>query len=113
MKKSEILEASAFSNYVRMSPMKIRRVLNQVRGRSYNEALLILKFLPQKSSILILKVLCSAASNARQRFNINESSLFIKEARVDAGPILKRFQPHAQGRGFPIKKYLSHIIIAV
>lgn len=112
MKISESLEASAFSNYVRVSPMKVRRILDQVRGRSFSEAVLILKFLPHKSSLLILKVLCSAASNAKQRFSINESSLFIKEAKVNTGPILKRFQPHAQGRGFPIKKYLSHIIIA-
>lgn len=113
MKKKDILEAEAFSRYVRISPIKVRRILDQIRGRSYNEALLILKFMPHKSCSLIIKVLCSAVANAKQRFNLSESSIFITEARADEGPVLKRFRPHAQGRGFPIKKSLSHIVSAV
>nr|YP_010700334.1 ribosomal protein L22 [Flexiglena variabilis]WCH63476.1 ribosomal protein L22 [Flexiglena variabilis] len=113
MKDSKILEAKAFSRYVRISPLKVRRVLDQVRGRSYNEALLILQFLPNKSSNIILKVLQSAVSNAKKNLGFLESSIFISEARVDEGPVLKRFRPHAQGRGFPIKKSMSHIIRAI
>lgn len=103
-------EAKAISKYIRMSPFKIRRVLDQLRGRSCKEAKMILKFLPYRSCYPISKVLNSAIANAKQKFNTDDSVLFISEARVDSGPILKRFCPHAQGRGFPIKKYLSHII---
>jgi len=100
-------EACAFSRYVRISPSKIRRVLNQVRGRSCDEAIMILKFLPYKSAPILSKVILSAVSNAKHLFE--STSFFISEARVDEGPILKRTCPHAQGRGFPIKKQMSHI----
>lgn len=113
MNKFEDLEVVAYSRYIRMSPFKIRRVLDQVRGRPYNEVILILKFMPYRSCSLILKTLNSAASNARGKFGLDASSLVLSEARVDSGPQLKRFRPHAQGRGFPIKKRMSHLISAV
>lgn len=108
----ENLEVVAFTRYIRMSPFKIRRILDQIRGRSFNEALLILKFMPYKSCSVILKTLLSASANAKFKFDVDESSLIVSEARVDAGPQLKRFRPHAQGRGFPIKKRISHLISA-
>nr|YP_010700225.1 ribosomal protein L22 [Euglena deses]WCH63369.1 ribosomal protein L22 [Euglena deses] len=115
MRKKEKLEATSFSRYIRMSPSKIRRVLNQLTDRTCEEAFILLKFLPLKSSPIISKVLNSAVSNYNQMFNVTSlpSSLKIIEARVDSGPILKRFCPHAQGRGFPIKKQTSHIISVV
>ncbi len=106
-------EGIAFSRYVRMSPFKLRRILDQIRGRSYNEAILILKFMPYKACFPILKVVMSAASNAKSDTDVKDSLLYISEARADQGPILKRFRPHAQGRGFPIKKYMSHIVSLV
>lgn len=113
MKNINKLEASAFSRYIRISPFKVRRILDQIRDRSYEEAVMILRFMPYKACSPILKTLQSAAANAKNKFNISDSSLFIAEARADSGPILKRFQPHAQGRGFPIKKQMCHIIIKV
>ena len=110
MKESEKLEAVAFSKYIRMSPFKVRRILDQIRGRSYRDALLILLFMPYKACSVILKVVRSAAANARNKYNISSFSFIISEARADAGPTLKRFRPHAQGKGFPIKKRMSHII---
>jgi large subunit ribosomal protein L22 len=111
MKESEKLEAVAFSKYIRMSPFKVRRILDQIRGRSYYDALLILLFMPYKACSVILKVVRSAVANARKKYNISSSlSFIISEARADAGPTLKRFRPHAQGKGFPIKKRMSHII---
>ena len=110
MKNINKLEASAFSRYIRMSPFKVRRILDQLRGRSYEESLMILKFMPYKACLPILKTLESAGANARNKFNVSDSSLYISEARADAGPTLKRFRPHAQGRGFPIKKQMCHII---
>ena len=112
MNKVENYEAVAFARYIRMSPFKVRRVLDQIRGRSFNDALLIVKFMPYKSCPVILKTLLSAAANAKFKFNIDDSLLYICEARVDSGPQLKRFRPHAQGRGFPIKKRISHLISA-
>lgn len=110
MKNINKLEASAFSRYIRMSPFKVRRILDQLRGRSYEESLMILKFMPYKACLPILKTLQSAGANAKNKFNVSDSSLYISEARADAGPTLKRFRPHAQGRGFPIKKQMCHII---
>lgn len=112
MKSYESISAYAFSRYIRISPFKVRRILNQLKGRSCNEALIILKFMPYKSSPIISKVISSAVANAKLKLDLNpkEGSFFITEARVDSGPILKRFCPHAQGRGFPIKKRMSHII---
>lgn len=103
-------EGVAFSRYVRISPFKVRRILDQIRGRSYSEAVLILKFMPYKACVPILKVVMSAAANIKLSRDVKDSSLYISEARADAGSILKRFRPHAQGRGFPIKKYMSHIV---
>lgn len=100
----------AFSRYVRISPFKVRRIIDQIRGRSSNEALLILKFMPYKSCPVISKLIISAVSNAKSTLNLDDSRYFlINEIRVDEGPALKRFCPHAQGRGFPIKKRFSHI----
>lgn len=106
-------EAKAFSKYLRVSPFKVRRILDQIRGRSYNDSLIILKFMPYKCCYPILKVLLSAVSNAKEMYNFDESNIFITEAKADSGPILKRFRPHAQGRGFPIKKPMCHIVIKV
>lgn len=113
MEQIKRFQGVAFSRYVRMSPFKVRRILDQIRGRSYNEALMILKFMPYRSCSVILKTVLSAASNARNQFKLEDSLMFISEARADAGPSLKRFRPHAQGRGFPIKKQMSHIISVI
>lgn len=113
MKTKENNESVAFSRYIRISPQKIRRVLNQVKGRKIEEALSILKFLPSKSSPIITKVLLSASSNLKNKLNVEKNLIFIKEVRVDEGPVLKRFCPHAQGRGFPIRKRTSHISVLV
>ena len=106
-------EAKAISRYVRVSPVKVRRILNQIRGRSYQEAVIILKYMPYKVCSLILKIVFSAVSNAKQSFGKSDSFFVISEARADEAPFLKRFRPHAQGRGFPIKKRMSHIIIKI
>lgn len=74
------------------------------------EALLILKFMPYKSCLIVSKVILSAMSNAKSNFGLSNESFRIVEARVDDGPFMKRFCPHAQGRGFPIKKRMSHIV---
>lgn len=110
MRDKKISNIYSTSKYVRVSPLKVRRIIDQIRNRTCNEALLILKFMPQKSCSLVSKVISSAVSNAKNNLGWQEKSLFILEARVDDGPFLKRFCPHAQGRAFPIKKRMSHIV---
>lgn len=103
----------AFSRFVRISPSKVRRILDQIRGRSVNEALIILKFMPYKVCPIISKVISSAVANEKIKLTSKEGLLSITEARADEGPVLKRFCPHAQGRGFPIKKRMSHITSSI
>lgn len=106
-------EVQAVSKYVRMAPNKIRRVLRQIQGKSYLEALLLLKFLPYASCEPIIKVLESAVANAKNNTGLNEADLVITKAFVDQGPVMKRFRPRAQGRAYRILKHTSHITIIV
>ncbi|MGI0485331.1 50S ribosomal protein L22 [Pantanalinema rosaneae CENA516] len=106
-------EVKAIARYVRMSPHKVRRVLDQIRGRSYREALIILEFMPYRSCEPILKVLRSAAANAEHNEGIDRASLLVSQAYADQGPTLKRFRPRAQGRAYQIRKPTCHITIAV
>ena len=107
------LQVKATAKFVRMSPFKVRRVLDQIRGRSYREALIILEFMPYKACEPILKVLRSAVANAEHNNGFDPVALYISEAYADQGPTLKRFRPRAQGRAYQIKKPTCHIAIAV
>lgn len=115
MKKPSLQEneVRAVSKYIRMSPSKVRRVLQQITGRSYKEALLLLEFMPYASCKPIIKVLQSAAANAKNNFGFDETNLIVKSAFVDQGPVMKRFRPRAQGRAYRILKATSHITVIV
>lgn len=106
-------EVKASARYIRMSPFKVRRVLDQIRGRSYREALIILEFMPYKACEPILKVLRSAVANAEHNVGHTPADLVITQAFADQGPVLKRFRPRAQGRAYQIRKPTCHITIAV
>ncbi|NJN72852.1 MAG: 50S ribosomal protein L22 [Limnothrix sp. RL_2_0] len=106
-------EVKAIARYIRMSPRKVRRVLDQIRGRSYREALIILEFMPYRSCDPILKALRSAVANAEHNEGLDPASLVVSTAFADAGPVLKRFRPRAQGRAFQIRKPTCHITVAV
>ena len=106
-------EVKAVSKYIRMSPSKVRRVLRQIQGKSYKDALILLEFMPYASCEPIIKVLRSAAANARNNMNLDETNLVVKSAFADQGPVMKRFRPRAQGRAFRILKYTSHITIVM
>jgi large subunit ribosomal protein L22 len=106
-------EAKAIARYIRMSPHKVRRVLDQIRGRTYQEALIILEFMPYRSCEAILKVLRSAAANAEHNQGMDRSKLVVSQAFADQGPALKRFRPRAQGRAYQIRKPTCHITVAV
>ncbi|MDX2240790.1 MAG: 50S ribosomal protein L22 [Leptolyngbyaceae cyanobacterium bins.302] len=106
-------EVKAIAKYIRMSPHKARRVLDQIRGRSYREALIILEFMPYRACDPILKVLRSAAANAEHNQGYDRADLVVSTAFADQGPTLKRFRPRAQGRAYQIRKPTCHITIAV
>ena len=105
--------ALAQARYVRMTPMKCRRVIDIVRGMPVQEALDVLRFQPQAASEPIAKVVASAAANAEHNKQLDPSSLVITSAYVDEGPTLKRFRPRAQGRAYRIRKRTSHITVVV
>ena len=107
-------KALAHGRFIRGSVSKVRRVLDQIRGRSYREALIMLEFMPYRSTgPIITKVLRSAVANAEHNMGLDPATLVISEAIADMGPSLKRFRPRAQGRAFAIKKQTCHISIAV
>jgi large subunit ribosomal protein L22 len=106
-------EVKAIARYIRMSPLKVRRVLDQIRGRSYQEALIILEFMPYKACEPITKLLRSAVANAEHNFGLDRRELIISKAFADSGPTLKRFRPRAQGRAYRIHKPTCHITLAV
>ncbi|PSO48557.1 MAG: 50S ribosomal protein L22 [Cyanobacteria bacterium SW_9_44_58] len=106
-------ETKATARYIRMSPHKVRRVLDQIRGRSYREALIVLEFMPYRACDPVLKVLRSAAANAEHNEGLERGNLVISQAYADGGPALRRFRPRAQGRAYQIRKPTCHITIAV
>jgi len=106
-------QAIAHGRYIRGSVSKVRRVLDQLRGRTYRDALIMLEFMPYRSTGPITKVLRSAVANAENNLGLDPSSLVISQASADMGPSMKRFRPRAQGRAFAIKKQTCHISIGV
>jgi large subunit ribosomal protein L22 len=106
-------QVQAIARYIRMSPHKVRRVLDQIRGRSYREALIILEFMPYRACQPVLKVLRSAVANAEHNQGLDPASLIVSEAYADQGPSLRRYRPRAQGRAYQIRKPTCHITVAV
>src|SRR5438067_1073244 len=107
------IEIHAIARGVRMSPQKVRLVLDVVRGRPVDEALAILRFLPQRAARDVAKVVKSASANAENNFNLDPRDLVISRAAADDAPRLKRFRPRARGRINKIIKRSSHITVAV
>jgi large subunit ribosomal protein L22 len=106
-------ETQATAKYIRVSPSKVRRILQQIQGKTYKEALLILEFLPYSSCSAVIKVLRSATANAKNNLGFDETKIFVKKAFADQGPVMKRFRPRAQGRAYRILKATTHITIVV
>ena len=92
------MEAKAQARYVRVTPMKARRVVDLIRGKSTAEALDTLRFAPQAASEPVYKVVASAAANAENNFGLDPRTLVISECYANEGPTMRRYQPRAQGR---------------
>ena len=107
------MEAVANLKYLRISPRKVKIVLDLIRGKDTETAMAILKNTNKIACEALIKLLKSAIANAEHNFGMDASNLFVSECFVCPGPILKRIQPRAQGRAFHILKRTSHVTLVV
>nr|QVL27553.1 ribosomal protein L22 [Mesostemma dichotomum var. lanceolatum] len=103
----------ALGQYIPMSAHKARRVIDQIRGRSYEETLMILEFMPYRACYPIFKLIYSAASNASHNKDFNKADLIIFKAEVNKGTTMKKLKPQARGRSYLIKRPTCHITIVL
>ena len=113
METNTLITAKAVIKRIRMSPVKVRRVLKLIKNCSYQDALILLEFLPYKACGPVWQVLRSAVANAEYKYQFNKQDLRIKEIYVSQGPVMRRFRPRAQGQGYKIRKPTCHIEVAV
>jgi large subunit ribosomal protein L22 len=107
------MEIKARAKYLRISPLKLRLVARTLPGKKVEDALALLRFMPQRGARLLRKVVMSAVANAEQRPQVDVDTLFVKSVCVDGGPSLKRFQARAMGRVNRILKRSSHITVVL
>src|SRR3954447_15883964 len=107
------MEYKASHKHADMSPRKVRPFATLIRGRAADEALELLRFLPNKSARLLEGVLKSALGNTEDRGVRHIEDLVVVESRVDGGPIMKRIMPRARGTAYPIKRRMAHIHITL
>jgi len=105
------MEIKAVSKYMRISPQKVRRLVDAVKGKPVEKGLDILKFMPQKAAKIVEKTMRSAVANADQNPDVDVDSLIIRNIIADQGPTLKRFRARARGRGTRILKRTTHITV--
>lgn len=103
----------AIAKGVRMSPRKVAVVASLVRGRTVEDALVILEHTPRRSASVVIKVIASAKANADHNHGLKPGTLKITEISVTHGPRLKRFRPAAHGRALPFMRRTSHIRVVV
>ena len=97
-------------SHLRISPRKVRMVVDTVRGKSASQAMDILRFARKKAAVPVEKLLKSAVANASEFHGVTEvDDLYIEHIAVDEGPTIKRYTPRARGRATPIRKRTSHV----
>ncbi len=107
------IEIHATAKQVRMTPRKVRLVAAAVKGKPLTEAVSLLRFMPQRASRAVLKVVKSAAANAENNFDMDPNELYVVRVVADPGRTLRRYRAKARGRAGPLRKYLSHITVVV
>lgn len=107
------MEARAIAKYVRVSPRKAGFIANLVRGKKADEALAILKYMPNKAAAELAKVIKSAVANAENNHNMDTDKLYVEQIHANQGPTMKRFMPRAMGRATTIRKRTSHLEVVV
>ncbi len=105
------METKALLRYARVSPRKVRRVTDLIKGRTAGDALISLKFLPHSSAKIVAKLLRSAIANAEQKKVADPEAMRVSKVLVDSGPVMKRMMPRAMGRADVIRKRSSHITL--
>jgi large subunit ribosomal protein L22 len=105
------METRAVARFVRISPQKIRLIMDQVRGKKVEEALHMLSFAPQRGAGILKKLVNSAVASAEQNPDVDVDSLYLKRLFADQGPSLKRWRPRALGRATKILKKSSHLTV--
>jgi large subunit ribosomal protein L22 len=103
---------TATHRFCRVAPRKARLVVDMIRGMTCDQAVETLRFTNKRAAFLVQRILQSAMANANEK-EAKMNRLFVSEARVDGGPIIKRFQPKDRGRAHAIQKKTSHIVIGV
>ncbi len=107
------MEVQAIAKNVRMTPRKVRLVGAAVKGKPVNEALAILRFMPQRATTPVLKAVKSAAANAENTFDLDPTELYVVRVIADPGRTLRRYRPKARGRMGPLRKRTSHVTVVV
>ncbi|MBE9551177.1 MAG: 50S ribosomal protein L22 [Proteobacteria bacterium] len=105
------MDIKSKARFIRISPRKVRKIIQDLKGESAEDALNKLKFMPQKAAAILNKIMRSAVANANQKPDVDVDALFVKNILVDQGATLKRFRPRAQGRAYRILKRMSHITV--
>jgi len=113
MAQAKPRQAKASAKFVRMSPYKVRFVLDLIRGKHVDEARRVLQFTPKAPAHDVTKILNAACANAESTLRVQQDSLFVARCWADEGPTLKRWRPRALGRAYRIRKRTSHITIVV
>jgi len=107
------MEYKASHRYADMSARKVRPFAALIRGKSADEALQLLRFVPNRGARLVEAVLKSALGNAEDRGERDAEDLTVSEARIDDGPMFKRIMPRARGTAYPILRRICHIHVAI
>lgn len=107
------MEARATAKFVRISPRKVRPLMNELRGKRVEEALDLLAFAPQRGGYFLRKLINSAVANAKKNGNVDVDALYVKRFYANEGPMLKRFRPRALGRATRIRKRTTHMSVVL
>jgi large subunit ribosomal protein L22 len=107
------LETKTVEKYIRMSPRKIRYVVDMIKSKPIEDAINILSLTPRAAAVVVKKAIQSAVANATENHKMKEEDLFISRILVNEGPTLKRFRPRARGRATRIRKRTSHLSVYV
>lgn len=107
------MQSKAYLRYLRIAPRKMRMVADLIRGKSVEEAQIILRFADKRGTVPLLKLLHSAVASGTHNFQLEAQNLYIAKLVVDEGPKLKRVYPRARGRADQIQKKTSHITLVL
>jgi len=107
------MEVTATEKYIRMSPRKVRLVVDAIRGKPVTEALATLRFMPQSAAKVVGKAVTSAVANAENNYMLDAEDLYVARITADGGPTIKRFRPRAHGRVSPLLKRSTNLTVVL